>query len=59
MALPHIYVWREMRKAKIDKESKKLAIGDLIKMKEIQGEIERDMREALIRSELRSKEEVQ
>ncbi len=59
VALPHLYIWLEVRKTKAEKEDKKLAIGDLIKMKEIQGEIEREMREALIRSELRSKEEVQ
>jgi hypothetical protein len=53
-------VFRKMlddRKAKREKNAKKNRIKDLILMKEIQGEIETEMREALIHSELRSKKE--
>lgn len=44
-------------KTKQEKIEKKKKIQDLILMKELQGEIETEMREALIHSELRSKKE--
>jgi len=45
---------RKKRKTKADK---KKFIEELIMMKEIQGEIEQEMREALIHSELRAKKD--
>lgn len=46
------------RRAKAkSKSDKKKVIEELIMMKEIQGEIEQEMREALIHEELRSKKE--
>lgn len=46
----------DKKKLKTKTEKKKF-IEELIMMKEIQGEIEQEMREALIHSELRSKKE--
>ncbi len=55
--LPVIKKFFENRKIKKDKDAKKQMIKDLILMKELQGEIDQEMREALIHSELRSKKE--
>lgn len=55
--LPYIREWQEERQKKQNKLEKKRMLEDLIVMKELQGEIEQEMREALIHSELRSKKE--
>jgi hypothetical protein len=55
MVLPSFYRFLEGQAILREKNIKRQAIGDLISMKEIQGEIEKEMRDALIRSELRAK----
>ncbi|MDD2745020.1 MAG: hypothetical protein PHU93_00610 [Candidatus Gracilibacteria bacterium] len=55
--LPIIKKILDERKKLKTKTEKKKFIEELIMMKEIQGEIEQEMREALIHSELRSKKE--
>lgn len=55
LILPSLYQYLERRALLREKNIKRQAIGDLISMKEIQGEIEKEMRDALIRSELRAK----
>jgi hypothetical protein len=48
---------REAIKIAREKALKKKTLWDLVTMKEIQGEIEQEMRDALIRAELRSKKD--
>jgi hypothetical protein len=55
LGLPTLYKKLEERAQLQQKSLKRQAIGDLISMKEIQGELEKEMRDALIRSELREK----
>jgi type II secretory pathway pseudopilin PulG len=57
IVLPSFYQYLEARALLREKNIKRQAIGDLISMKEIQGEIEKEIRDALIRSELRAKPE--
>jgi hypothetical protein len=57
IVLPSVYRYFEERGLLREKNIKRQAIGDLISMKEIQGEIEKEIRDALIRSELRAKPE--
>lgn len=55
--LPYIREWQEERQKKRNKLEKKRMLEELIIMKELQGEIEQEMRDALIHTELRSKKE--
>jgi len=57
--LPIIRAALERRAKLKTKSEKKKVIEELIMMKEIQGEIEQEMREALIHEELRSKKETE
>lgn len=57
--LPILKKMRDTQKIQKEKKLNKQRIQDLIAMKEIQWEIDQEMREALIHSELRSKKEHQ
>lgn len=57
--LPILKKIRDTKKIQKEKRENKQRIQDLIAMKEIQSEIDQEMREALIHSELRSKKENQ
>ena len=53
--LPFLKKILDARKIQEEKKQNKQKILDLVTMKEIQGEIDQEMREALIHSELHSK----
>jgi hypothetical protein len=54
--LPKVVKFFETRKEKQIKLEKRQALNDLVKMKEIQTEIDEEMKQAMIQSALREKE---